>query len=371
MIVYIVFPESKYTPKSSCKVRQFKCYIMKAAIYKAFNGEIKIEQLDDPVMGEADAIIEVKASGICRSDWHGWKGHDPDIQLPHVPGHEFSGIVEAVGSEVSLFKPGDRITAPFCCGCSTCPQCRSGNQHICDDHFQPGFTNWGSFAQYVNIKNADFNLIKLPSYIDFVSAAGLGCRFITAYHGIVNQGRVEDPMFVVIHGCGGVGLSAVMVASTYGARVIAVDIKELNLEKAMSFGAEFTINAGKEAVVDKVIELTHGGANLSMDALGSLETSANSINCLAKKGKHIQVGILGNESNIFVSTTDLIAKEIEIIGSHGMPIADYETIFNMIDSKEIDPSLLIDKTVKLEDVPQEILGMDSYSNSGMVIIDQF
>ena len=344
---------------------------MKAAVYNAFSGLIDVKQVDDPVAGEADAIIEVKASGICRSDWHGWKGHDPDIRLPHVPGHEFSGIVKEVGSRVSLFQAGDRVTAPFCCGCSTCTQCKKGNQHICDRHFQPGFTDWGSFAQYVRIKQADFNLVRLPSSIDFVSAAGLGCRFITAFHGIVNQGKVQDSMFVAIHGCGGVGLSAIMVAAAYGARVIAIDINEETLQRASSLGAAYTINASGENVVDKVREITGHGADVSMDALGSRETSTASIHCLAKKGKHIQVGILGGKKDISLSTADLIAKEIEIIGSHGMPLADYATIFDLISRKKIDLSLLIDRTVKLEDVHQELLNMDAYSNTGMVIVDQF
>jgi len=344
---------------------------LKAAIYNTFTGPIEIKQVDDPLPAESEAIIEVMASGICRSDWHGWKGHDPDIRLPHVPGHEFSGIVKEVGSKVTLFQAGDRVTAPFCCGCATCSQCVKGNQHICDHHFQPGFTDWGSFAQYVRIKNADFNLVRLPSSIDFVSAAGLGCRFITAFHGIVNQGKVNDSMFVAVHGCGGVGLSAVMIAAVYGARVIAVDINEENLQKARSFGAAYTMNASRVNVVEKVREITGNGANVSMDALGSHETSMNSIHCLAKKGKHIQVGILGGENDITVSTADLIAKEIEIIGSHGMPLADYEIIFDLISNKKIDLSLLIDRTVKLEDVHQELLRMEAYGNSGMVIIDQF
>ena len=344
---------------------------MKAAVYNTFNGPIEIKQVDDPMVTEKGAIIEVKASGICRSDWHGWKGHDPDIHLPHVPGHEFTGIVRQVGSKVRLFQPGDRVTAPFCCGCSTCPQCLKGNQHICDQHFQPGFTDWGSFAQYVHIKHADFNLIKLSNSIDFISAAGLGCRFITAFHGLVNQGKVAPSMFAVIHGCGGVGLSSIMIAVAYGANVIGIDINEKNLQKAKFFGAEYTINASREDVVDKVREITNGGADVSMDALGSHETSTNSINCLAKKGKHIQVGILGSENNIEVSTADLIAKEIEIIGSHGMPLADYNIIFELLLSKKIDLSLLIDRTVKLEDIPRELSNMDSYNNSGMVIIDQY
>jgi alcohol dehydrogenase len=161
-----------------------------------------------------------------------------------------------------------------------------------------------------------------------------------------------------------------MIASVYGAQVIAIDINEENLQKAKSFGAAYTVNAAKVNVVDQVFALTGEGANVSMDALGSLETSRNSIHCLAKKGKHIQVGILGTENNIDVSTAELIAKEIEIIGSHGMPLADYDTIFDLISDKKIDLSLLIDRTVKLDDIHQEMLHMDGYSNSGMVIIDQ-
>jgi alcohol dehydrogenase len=344
---------------------------LKAAIYHTFNGAIEIRQVDDPGVTETDAIIEVRASGLCRSDWHGWKGHDPDIRLPHVPGHEFSGIVKEVGSKVTQFQAGDRVTAPFCCGCSTCPRCMKGNQHICDNHFQPGFTDWGSFAQYVRIEQADFNLVRLPASIDFVSAAALGCRFITAFHGIVNQGKVDNSMFVAIHGCGGVGLSAIMIAAVYGARVIAIDINEENLQRARSLGAAYAINATQVNVVDKVLEITGDGANLSMDALGSRETGMNSINCLAKKGKHIQVGILGIENDITVSTADLIAKEIEIIGSHGMPLAGYGAIFELISGKKIDLSSLIERTVKLEEIHQEMHLMDAYGNSGMVIIDQF
>jgi alcohol dehydrogenase len=344
---------------------------MKAATYKAFNEPIKIESVGEPETTDLGAIIEVKASGICRSDWHGWKGHDPDIKLPHVPGHEFSGVVKEAGNLVSLFKVGDRVTAPFCCGCGGCVQCKNGNQHICDHHFQPGFTHWGSFAQYVHIKNADFNLIKLPDSIDFLSAASLGCRFITAYHAIVNQGKVSDSMHVAIHGCGGVGLSAVMIALAYGARVIAIDINKDNLKKARDLGANNTINATNTNIVETIIKISDGGANMSLDCLGSIETSTNSINCLAKKGRHIQVGILGDKTNIEVSTAQLIANEIELIGSHGMPIADYKNIFELIESKKIDLSLLIHKTVMLEEVHQELIKMDSYSNSGMVIIDQF
>ena len=183
-------------------------------------------------------VIEVKANGICRSDWHGWMGHDPDIHLPHVPGHELAGVIAAVGKNVRRWQVGDHVTLPFVCGCGTCPQCLSGNQQVCDHQFQPGFTHWGSFAQYVAIHYADDNLVRLPEEIDFVTAASLGCRFVTSFRGIVDQGRVSAGQWVAVHGCGGVGLSAIMIASAAGAQVLAVDIDDAKLEFARSIGAE-------------------------------------------------------------------------------------------------------------------------------------
>ncbi len=89
-------------------------------------------------------------------------GHDPDIRLPHVPGHELAGVIEAVGAGVERWQPGDRVTVPFVGGCGSCPQCASGNHQVCDHQFQPGFTHWGSFAEYVAIQYADINLVRLP-----------------------------------------------------------------------------------------------------------------------------------------------------------------------------------------------------------------
>jgi alcohol dehydrogenase len=125
----------------------------------------------------------VEASGICRSDWHGWQGHDPDIKsMPHVPGHELAGIIEETGSKIKNWKKGQRVTLPFVSGCGACPECESGNHQICDNQYQPGFTGWGSFAEYVNIKYADTNLVELPNELDYVTAASLGCgsRYMAA-----------------------------------------------------------------------------------------------------------------------------------------------------------------------------------------------
>ncbi|MFM8728687.1 MAG: alcohol dehydrogenase catalytic domain-containing protein, partial [Planctomycetaceae bacterium] len=128
---------------------------MKAAVFESFCSPIQIQHVPDPQPHPDAAVIAVRACGLCRSDWHGWMGHDSDVHLPHVPGHELAGVVTAVGSHVRQWKAGQRVTVPFCCGCGSCPQCTSGNQQICDCYTQPGFTQWGAFAEYVEIRHAD------------------------------------------------------------------------------------------------------------------------------------------------------------------------------------------------------------------------
>ena len=197
---------------------------MKAAYYEAFGGPISVISVDDPRPTPNGVVIELAASGLCLSDWHGWKGHDPDIVLPHVTGHELAGTIVETGSNVEKFSEGERVTVPFVCGCGSCHPCKTGNQQVCDHQFQPGFTAWGSFAQYVAIDYADENLVSLPEAMNFVDAASLGCRFVTAYRAIVDQARLQPGQTVAVHGCGGVGLSAIQIAKAIGARVIAVDI---------------------------------------------------------------------------------------------------------------------------------------------------
>ncbi|MEM8685301.1 MAG: alcohol dehydrogenase catalytic domain-containing protein, partial [Pseudomonadota bacterium] len=202
---------------------------MKAALFHAFGEALTIETVADPQPNDDGVVIAVQATGLCRSDWHGWIGHDPSITLPHVPGHELAGIVEAVGKNVKRWKIGDRVTVPFVCGCGTCPQCDSGNQQVCDHQSQPGFSHWGSYAEYVAIDYADENLVRLPDGMDFVTAASLGCRFVTSFRAVVDQGRLSAGEWIAVHGCGGVGLSAIMIARALDAQIIAIDIDDAKL----------------------------------------------------------------------------------------------------------------------------------------------
>jgi alcohol dehydrogenase len=346
---------------------------MRAAIFEDFGKPLSIRQVPDPVPKEGGLVIKVEATGLCRSDWHGWMGHDSDIKLPHVPGHELAGVVESVGAGVRRWKRGDRVTLPFVCGCGHCPQCASGNQQVCDHQSQPGFTHWGSFAEYVAVDYADLNVVRLPEEIGFVTAASLGCRFVTSFRAIVDQGRVAPGQWVAVHGCGGVGLSAIMIAAAAGARVVAVDIAEDKLALARKLGAEAVVNArDSKSVVEAVVEATGGGAHLSIDALGSPATCYNSVACLRKRGRHVQVGLmLGGHNDSALPMDKVIARELEIVGSHGIQAHRYPDLFGMILSGKLRPELLIGRTISLEESLAALEDMDGFKGAGVTVINRF
>lgn len=346
---------------------------MKAATYEAFQGPVRVTNVADPDPPENGVVLKVMATGVCRSDWHGWMGHDPDISVPHIPGHELSGIVESVHTGVQKWRPGDRVTLPFVCGCGCCPQCAAGNQQICDFQFQPGFTHWGSYAQYVAIHYADENLVRLPEQLDFVIAASLGCRFATSFRAVVAQGKVSAGQWVAVHGCGGVGLSTVMIAAAMGANVVAIDINDEALLLAKSVGAAATVNAATGVdVVEAVRQVTGGGVHLSIDALGSSETLNNSLNNLRKRGRHVQVGLMaGDDYHPRVPMELVIANELELFGSHGMQAYEYDRMIEMITIGRLQPQKLVSKTVTLEDAAAALGCPQALQVAGVSVIDRF
>lgn len=346
---------------------------MKAVVYDAFGTLPTLQTVPDPSPPPQGVVIKVEASGVCRSDFHGWGGHDPVIQLPHVPGHELAGVVEAVGVQVRNWRVGDRVTVPFVGGCGACPQCHAGHQQVCDAQFQPGFTHWGSFAQYVAIDQADLNLVRLPDSMAFATAASLGCRFVTSFRAVADQGAVQGGDWVAVHGCGGVGLSAVMIARAMGARVIGIDINDENLALAQSLGAEDVINATAVAdVADAVREATQGGAHVSIDALGIPATCTNSVRSLRKRGRHVQVGwMLGDDSTPPIPMDLVMGWELEILGSHGMQAHRYPEMMGMIEAGVLSPERLIHREITLHDSIEALTQFDAQSRAGMTIITDF
>ncbi|MGD9251736.1 MAG: zinc-dependent alcohol dehydrogenase family protein [Desulfobacterales bacterium] len=346
---------------------------MKAAVYEDFGNPLAIQELPDPTPPVHGAVIRVRATGICRSDWHAWQGHDPDVQLPQVPGHEFSGTVEEVGAHIRFWKPGDRVTLPFVCGCGRCPQCQSGHHQVCDHQFQPGFTHWGSFAERVAVHYADINLVRLPEAIDDSTAASLGCRFTTAFRAVATQGRTGPGDWVAVFGCGGVGLSAIMIAESLGARTVGIDIRKPRLNRARSLGARAVIDAAHvDDVVQAVRDITHGGAHVSIDALGSPETCFNAVSSLRKRGRHVQVGLLlGDDRTPSLPMDRVVAHELEILGSHGIQAHAYPAILAMIASGKLQPEKLVGQTVSLAEGIQALHTLGTFSGAGITVINRF
>ncbi len=346
---------------------------MRAAIYESFQGPVEVREVADPAPSDDGAVLRVEATGICRSDWHGWMGHDPDITVPHVPGHELAGVVEAVGKSVKHWRAGDRVTVPFVCACGNCLQCETGNQQVCDYQTQPGFTHWGSYAEYVGIDYADTNLVALPGDIAFDTAASLGCRFATSFRAVAAQGKVEPGSWLAVHGCGGVGLSAVMIARALEARVIAIDVDEDALLLARECGAEAVVHGGEVAsVIEAVKEISGGGVHISLDALGSAETCFNSIANLRKRGRHVQVGLMAGDNYRPALPMELvIAKELEIVGSHGMQAFKYPRMLDMISAGKLAPGTLIRQHVDLDKAAAALGNPASLHIAGVTIIDRF
>ncbi|MFW8634880.1 zinc-dependent alcohol dehydrogenase family protein [Cribrihabitans pelagius] len=346
---------------------------MKAVLYESFQAMPQLVSLPDPSPEPHGVVLEVGATGVCRSDWHGWMGHDADIGLPHVPGHELAGTVVAAGKDVKTWKPGDRVTVPFVGGCGACPECRAGHQQVCHNQFQPGFTHWGSFAQYVGIHHADLNLVPLPDDMGFATAASLGCRFATSFRAVADQGRVSGGQWVAVHGCGGVGLSAVMIASAFGANVVAIDIDDSKLQLARNLGAAATLNGARAAEVpEAVMEITGGGAHVSLDALGHPATCANSILSLRRRGRHVQVGLmLADQARPGLPMDRVIAWELELLGSHGMQAHRYGAMLDMVRSDKLDPARLVGREITLAQSIEALVTMDRFQSAGATVITSF
>lgn len=352
---------------------------MRAAIVEELNKPLVVRNVPDPECPPDGAIIRVGANGICRTDWHLWTGdwtwRGLAIEPPFVLGHEFSGTIEEVGRDVAGWQKGDRVIFPMNPGEGTCEWCRSGNQHVCDLGAQlvPGVSYWGAFGEYVMVRYADVNLVRLPDTISFVDAASIACRYMAAFHGIVDQANVRGGEWVVVHGVGGMGLSAVQIAVALGGKVIAVDVSSKALAAARELGAVHTIDSGTDKPVEAIRTLTNGGAQVSIDALGIAETCSNSVLSLRKLGRHIQLGhTTRKEAGYVPLPIDVILlNELRLFGAFGMQGQRYGTMLAMCEAGTLKPGRLVHQRVGLEGVTGVLEAMGTYDTTGVAVIDRF
>jgi len=340
---------------------------MRAAVYTRFGGEIDIVDVADPTPPADGVVVQVLAVGLCRSDFHGWHGTDPDIVCPHVGGHEFVGRVVAVGGEVTRVRAGQRVVAPFVCGCGTCEPCRLGQHQVCRRQAQPGFTRWGAFAQYTVVPYADVNAVVVPDGIGDTEAALVGCRVSTAYRGVVERGRIAPGEVLVVHACGGVGLAAVAVGAAMGAEVVALDVSAAALELAGRLGAHHLVDVTGVDDVGALVHERFGGAHVSVECLGHHVTAANSVYSLRPLGRHVQIGLFPSASADF-PVSRVIRDELEVHGVHGLSASRLPQVLDLVGSGRLDLLPMVSHTLELADVATALPAMGRFAAPGVSVV---
>ena len=342
---------------------------MRAARITAWREPLEICDLPDPDPIDGGVVIEVLACGVCRSDWHAWTGADPDVRLPHVPGHEFCGEVVAVGAGITRWKPGDRVIAPFILGCGRCHDCAAGNQTICAEQAVPGFTIPGAFAERIAVPFADTNLAALPDALDPALAAALGCRVTTAWQALVGRARLQPGEWMAVFGCGGVGLAALLLGRAMGARVVVVDVVEEKLAHAGTLGAKAVVNAAQTDAVGAVRDITGGGAHVAIEALGIAETTVSAMKSLRKLGRMVQIGMpAGQHTQMTLPMDVLYSGQLTVQGTRGMPSWRYPDLLSLIAGGAVDLSPMVTRRVGLSALTHELQAFDGPAAPGVAVV---
>lgn len=357
---------------------------MRAVHITAFGENPTVVDLPAPTAPAGGVVVDVELTGLCRSDFHGFAGYDDSVFLPYVPGHEFLGRIAALGPGVTGWSVGDRVTAPFVCGCGDCAWCAAGQSQVCPHQSQPGFTYDGSWAEQVVVPAASHNLVAVPESLSGASVASLGCRFATAFRALRDRAQLRLGEVVAVFGCGGVGLSAVMLARAMGASVIAVDVSPGALEIAESVGANRSVNVtglSPEEVAAKVraaaSDIAEGGRagikaapgsgpHVTLEALGRPETLEAALLSLDPLGRHVQVGLFAEAPQTLIPR--VVALELSILGSHGMAAVDYPALLDLLVSGAVDPSVLVTRELGLDQVPDALAAMAGGTQPGVAVI---
>lgn len=339
---------------------------MRAAVVRKFDEDLSIETVADPNCPDNGVVLEVAACGVCRSDFHGWTGGHPKVVSGSILGHEYCGTVVEAGANAQ-HKVGDRLIAPFILGCGSCPACHTGVSNTCANAIVPGFGAPGAYAEFVAVP-FDHNLVYLPEAMSPALAAGLGCRVTTAWHALTDRANVRAGEWVAVHGTGGIGLSALLLAKMLGAQVVVVDIVEEKLTHAMQLGADAAVNAATTDAAEAIREITGGGAQVSIEALGVEVTTNASVDCLATLGRHVQVGMPAGSGQMQVNMRAIYSKQLAFFGTRGMPSWKYPTLLGMIERGQVDISPMVAREIPLSGASAELRAMHGPTPPGTAVI---
>lgn len=343
---------------------------MRAAVLEAYRQDLRITTVPDPECPADGVVLRVLACGICRSDWHGWVGEHPKVKPGAIPGHEYVGEVVAAGP-LAQWRVGARVIAPFILACGACPACRAGTSNACAQARVPGFGEPGAYAEYIAVPHAH-NLAALPETLSPVVAAGLGCRVTTAWHALTGRAALQAGEWLAVHGTGGVGLSLLLLGRALGARVIVVDVVPERLAHALTLGAEAALDARAGDVAARIIEITGGGAHVSVEALGIEATANGSLGCLRVLGRHVQVGLpVGHTAFMRIDMNAVYMKQLSLFGTRGMPAWRYPSLLDLIARGVVDVRPIVAREVALSAASAELRAFGGPMPPGVAVIGDF
>jgi 6-hydroxycyclohex-1-ene-1-carbonyl-CoA dehydrogenase len=325
---------------------------MKAAVFHGPDRGLVVEQIADPSPAVGEVLIRVAACGVCHTDLHYLDHGTPTFQPPPIVlGHEISGTVEAVGEEVDAFGPGDRVLAAAVFSCGSCRACRNGRENICEAGVMLGNHTNGGYAELVVAPARD--VFPLPDEVPLIEGAIIADALTTPYHAVVNRGRVRAGEWVVVIGCGGVGLNVVQMAVAQGARVVAVDLSDDKLAWAARLGASASVNSSEIERVDKAVrELTDGGADVACEVVGRAVTQETALSCLKTGGRMIMIGY--SPERMSLNAGRVMFRELTVLGSLGCPPVDYPRVIDLVRQGRLLVSEMVTHRFPLEEIHQAL-----------------
>jgi 6-hydroxycyclohex-1-ene-1-carbonyl-CoA dehydrogenase len=301
---------------------------MKAAIFRGAGQALDVTDVPTPVPGPGDALVKVAACGVCHTDLHYIDHGTPTFKTPPlILGHEISGTVAALGAGVNGWTPGERVLLPAVLTCGTCEACRSGRENICEHNQMLGNNIDGGFAEFVVAPAKD--LFRLPDDLPLEESSIIADAITTPFHAVVRRGRVMPGDWVLVVGCGGVGLNVVQLAAAMGGRVIAVDLSDQKLEWAKRLGASATVNPAQTPRVDKAVRtLTGGGGvDVAFEVVGKPAAQEQAFACVRTGGRLVLVGY--SPDTFALNAGRVMYREMDVIGSLGCRPVDYPRVIEL------------------------------------------
>lgn len=323
--------------------------MMRAAVLRELHTTPRVEHVPEPTAAHGEVIVRVRAAALCASDLHIADGRIPTVELPLITGHELAGEIADVGPGVSGVSVGQPVTASLDVICGQCHYCQIGQTNLCLQLRRIGYELPGAHAEYVKLPAR--NVLPLPDGIPMTVAAAIPDAVSTVYRGLTTRGGVRVGETVLILGCGGLGIQAVQLARVMGATVFCSDLRDDKLDKARELGADLTINAARDDVVETVLKATDGlGVDVVLDVVGTEQSMKDSLKMCARGGRVMVVGFA--EAAFSASFYEVLMEEKSLIGTRAATKPDIADVIELVASGRITP--VVGHVFPLEDIAEAI-----------------